>query len=221
MSAAAAANKEIAYSLYILNKAGSLLYQRDFHSVPRLDTNDYIFVGSTFHGLHAISSRGVGPASYAPSAVKGSSGVNTAAGPSATTSGSGSSSTGETTGDTKKEGKTSQAPPTIVPELAVEDTYKVGPTLDQLPITALPGITCIETRDFKLQSYQTLTGLKFVMTGSPNHTGLESMLKQICLLYVDYVLKNPFYKMDHLIRCEQFETRLLKYIASKQGVPDR
>eukprot|EP01132_Coremiostelium_polycephalum_P004535 gene4535-5651_t len=45
------------YSLYILNKAGTLIYQADYGPNPdKLSNNAYISLGSTFHGLHAIAS---------------------------------------------------------------------------------------------------------------------------------------------------------------------
>ncbi len=84
------------YSLYIINKAGGLIYQKvrcagrngwrgsdndrptrmsaelaarcslcrvpcvqDFSSVPKLSTNDYLRLASTFHSLHAITARGI------------------------------------------------------------------------------------------------------------------------------------------------------------------
>jgi len=47
------------FSLYVINKAGGLIYQKDFASIPKLQANDYLRLASTFHGLHAISGRGL------------------------------------------------------------------------------------------------------------------------------------------------------------------
>lgn len=44
-------------SLYIINKAGSLMYHHDFVDKPRLDENDYLRLGSAFHAFHVISSQ--------------------------------------------------------------------------------------------------------------------------------------------------------------------
>eukprot|EP00013_Stygamoeba_regulata_P001653 CAMPEP_0177636240 /NCGR_PEP_ID=MMETSP0447-20121125/4331_1 /TAXON_ID=0 /ORGANISM="Stygamoeba regulata, Strain BSH-02190019" /LENGTH=186 /DNA_ID=CAMNT_0019138085 /DNA_START=16 /DNA_END=577 /DNA_ORIENTATION=+ len=45
------------HSLYIVNKAGGLIYQKDFSAAaPKLELNDHLRLGSTFHGLHAITS---------------------------------------------------------------------------------------------------------------------------------------------------------------------
>eukprot|EP01101_Sappina_pedata_P002936 TRINITY_DN13147_c0_g1_i1.p1 TRINITY_DN13147_c0_g1~~TRINITY_DN13147_c0_g1_i1.p1 ORF type:complete len:137 (+),score=31.67 TRINITY_DN13147_c0_g1_i1:2-412(+) len=45
------------YSLYIINKSGGLVFQSDYgREAPKLDLNDHMRLGSTFHGLHAIAS---------------------------------------------------------------------------------------------------------------------------------------------------------------------
>jgi len=69
-------------SVYILNKAGGLIYQRDFQpaqrqsqeeepsfSVEKLSSNEYLVLAGTFHGIHAIASK-ISP-------VAGSSGIQT------------------------------------------------------------------------------------------------------------------------------------------------
>ncbi|EGV61620.1 hypothetical protein PSN45_000298 [Yamadazyma tenuis] len=48
------------YSLYILNKAGGLIYQSDNDRHPgvnKLTANDYLVLAGTLHGVHAITSR--------------------------------------------------------------------------------------------------------------------------------------------------------------------
>ncbi|CAB4379001.1 Sybindin-like protein [Rhizophagus irregularis] len=46
------------YSLYIINKAGGLIYQRDFaDSLNKLTSNEYLVLAGTFHGVHAITSK--------------------------------------------------------------------------------------------------------------------------------------------------------------------
>ncbi|KAI9187854.1 hypothetical protein H9P43_002245 [Blastocladiella emersonii ATCC 22665] len=56
--------------LWIINKAGGLIFQRDFgESLARLSTNDYLVLAGTFHSVHAIASR-ISP-------VPGSSGIET------------------------------------------------------------------------------------------------------------------------------------------------
>ena len=43
------------YTLYIVNKAGGLIFNRDLSPVAKLATNDYLTNASTFHSLHAIA----------------------------------------------------------------------------------------------------------------------------------------------------------------------
>mmetsp|Transcript_8438 Transcript_8438/g.15994 ORF Transcript_8438/g.15994 Transcript_8438/m.15994 type:complete len:141 (+) Transcript_8438:160-582(+) len=43
------------YSLYIINKSGGLIFQKDFAEVARLDTNEALTQASIWHSLHAIS----------------------------------------------------------------------------------------------------------------------------------------------------------------------
>ncbi len=184
--------KDVAYALYIINKAGTLLYQRDFVSLPRLKDDDYIFLGSTFHSLHVLSSHGVSPIPIASSSSSSSSST------SSSTSGKLQTTRGGAT-------STSSATPVASSTAASSSLSSLLPSgvssaFDLIPIEALPGITSIEARDFRLDCFQTLTGLKFLMSGSPSHSSLEAMCKQVCLLYTDYVLKNPFYKVDMPIR---------------------
>ena len=74
-------------------------------------------------------------------------------------------------------------------------------------------------QDFRLQCYQTLTGIKFLMTGAPHHNTMDKLLAQVYTLYTDYVLKNPFYELDMPIRAELFELNLLKLLAG--SIPTR
>lgn len=44
------------FSLYVINKAGGLIYQQDLSAAaPRLSSNDHLRLGSTFHSMHAIA----------------------------------------------------------------------------------------------------------------------------------------------------------------------
>ncbi|KAI5710568.1 trafficking protein particle complex subunit 4 [Diaphorina citri] len=70
------------------------------------------------------------------------------------------------------------------------------------------GIEVLEADTFKLHCYQTLTGVKFMIVGDTNQSGLDLILKKIYELYADYALKNPFYSLEMPIRCELFDTHL-------------
>ena len=41
--------------MYVLNKAGGLVYQRDFTNCKKPQGNQYLTLASTFHGLHTIA----------------------------------------------------------------------------------------------------------------------------------------------------------------------
>ncbi|KAK6202681.1 Longin-like domain-containing protein [Scheffersomyces amazonensis] len=46
------------YSIYILNKAGGLIYQNDVNpGLNRLSANDYLVLAGTLHGVHAIAAK--------------------------------------------------------------------------------------------------------------------------------------------------------------------
>jgi len=106
---------------------------------------------------------------------------------------------------------------------------------DELPELP-PGIVSLEAKGFRLQSFQTLTGLKIFVTAAPlvattgdsssnsdrdkntamiihqHHLYLDKILLSVYRLYSDYVLKNPFYKLDMPIRFELFDEQIIKLI---------
>lgn len=59
------------------------------------------------------------------------------------------------------------------------------------------GIEKLETDTFKLQSFQTLTGVKFVITAEAGTPDLGAVLQEIYELYTDYVLKVVPIHMRH------------------------
>ena len=128
-------------SLYINNKAGGLIFHRDFAAhAAKLDTNDHLRLASTFSGLALIMKQ--------LSPVRGSSQM-------------------------------------------VE----------------------LEADGFVLQSFDTQTGLKFFLTADPDSRHLDAVLREVYVLYSDYVLKNPFYESDMPIQCEKFDEKVQKLAA--------
>ncbi|KAK6541094.1 hypothetical protein TWF694_008469 [Orbilia ellipsospora] len=60
----------VVYAVLILNKAGGLIYQRDFNpGLQKISANDYLIIAGTFHGVHAITSQ------ISPTNDTGSSGL--------------------------------------------------------------------------------------------------------------------------------------------------
>ncbi|KAF9132899.1 hypothetical protein BGW39_011085 [Mortierella sp. 14UC] len=56
------------FSIYIINKAGGLVYNKDYsEGLSKLSSNEYLVLAGTFHGVHAITSK-ISP-------VPGSSGI--------------------------------------------------------------------------------------------------------------------------------------------------
>ncbi|KAG0000311.1 hypothetical protein BGZ79_006076 [Entomortierella chlamydospora] len=56
------------FSIYIINKAGGLVYNKDYSDgLSKLTSNEYLVLAGTFHGVHAITSK-ISP-------VPGSSGI--------------------------------------------------------------------------------------------------------------------------------------------------
>ena len=51
-----------------------------------------------------------------------------------------------------------------------------------------------------------------VLARSPESppSGASQVLKEVYVLYSDFVLKNPFYELDMPIHCDKFDQRLLK-----------
>ncbi|KZS90022.1 Sybindin-like protein [Sistotremastrum niveocremeum HHB9708] len=48
----------VTYSLWVINKAGGLVYQRNFaDGLAQLSSNEYLVLAGTLHGIHAITSR--------------------------------------------------------------------------------------------------------------------------------------------------------------------
>ncbi|XP_018579400.1 trafficking protein particle complex subunit 4 [Anoplophora glabripennis] len=70
------------------------------------------------------------------------------------------------------------------------------------------GIEVLEADTFRLNCFQTLTGVKIMVVSDPQQVGVEMFLKRIYEIYADYALKNPFYSLEMPIRCELFDSNL-------------
>jgi hypothetical protein len=58
----------VVFALLIVNKAGGLVYNREFHTgLSKLSSNDLLILAGTFHGVHAIT-RSLIPSSLLPAA---------------------------------------------------------------------------------------------------------------------------------------------------------
>ncbi|CAG9837550.1 unnamed protein product [Diabrotica balteata] len=70
------------------------------------------------------------------------------------------------------------------------------------------GIEVLEADTFRLNCFQTLTGVKLMIISDRTQTGVDVLLRRIYELYADYALKNPFYSLEMPIRCELFDVNL-------------
>ncbi|OZJ04672.1 hypothetical protein BZG36_02888 [Bifiguratus adelaidae] len=130
------------YSLYIINKAGGLVYQRDFaEGLTKLTSNEYLILAGTFHGVHAITSR-------------------------------------------------------------------------ISPVPSSNGLERLDSDQFTLYCFQTLTGTKFLLLTEPSHPNASTTLHHMYEIYSDFVMKNPFHTPEMPIRSDMFDRQLQKYVAS-------
>ena len=74
------------------------------------------------------------------------------------------------------------------------------------PVAKSSGVEVLETSQFRLQCFQSITGVKFVVISAYTNTqNVEPLLRKIYELYADFALKNPFYSIDMPIRAEKFD----------------
>jgi hypothetical protein len=152
--------RRVVYSLLIINKAGGLVYDREFSSgLQRLASNDKLILAGTFHSVHAIT-RGLIPISLAPQ--------NTAA----------------------------------------------QNATNNFPLRA-SGLEVLESSDFRLTCFETLTGTKFMLFTEPTRPNVDVLIKKVYELYADYVMKNPFYTIEMPIRCQKFDAGLDREIKAR------
>jgi trafficking protein particle complex subunit 4 len=74
------------------------------------------------------------------------------------------------------------------------------------------GLEVLETENFRMQCFNTLTGTKFLIFTDTTQVNLDVTLRRIYELYGDYVMKNPFYQLEMPVRCEIFDRKLSSYI---------
>ncbi|CAF1193107.1 unnamed protein product [Rotaria sp. Silwood1] len=83
------------------------------------------------------------------------------------------------------------------------------------------GIRELETDQFKLNCFQSITGIKFLALTDIRQGNVDALLKRSYELYSDYALKNPFYSIDQPIWCPLFQETVKQAIDSleKTGSP--
>ncbi|EFX04278.1 sybindin-like family protein [Grosmannia clavigera kw1407] len=74
------------------------------------------------------------------------------------------------------------------------------------------GLEVLESENFRMQCFTTLTGTKFLLFTDTAQISADATIRRIYDLYADYVMKNPFYQLEMPIRCEIFDRKLNSYI---------
>mmetsp|Transcript_4135 Transcript_4135/g.3611 ORF Transcript_4135/g.3611 Transcript_4135/m.3611 type:complete len:80 (+) Transcript_4135:2-241(+) len=62
----------------------------------------------------------------------------------------------------------------------------------------------MEDDTFQLHCYHSLTGLKFIVSATPSTQNLQRLLKDIYGLYCDFVMKDPFHRLEQPIKSKKF-----------------
>jgi hypothetical protein len=74
------------------------------------------------------------------------------------------------------------------------------------------GLEVLESENFRMQCFTTLTGIKFLLFTDTTQTNIDLIMKRIYDMYTDYVMKNPFYQLEMPVRCDMFDRKLSSYI---------
>ncbi|KAI1826477.1 Sybindin-like protein [Xylaria intraflava] len=74
------------------------------------------------------------------------------------------------------------------------------------------GLEVLESENFRLQCFNTLTGTKFLLFTDTLQANVDITMHKVYDLYADYVTKNPFYQLEMPIRCDTFDRKLNSYI---------
>ncbi|EJT72792.1 synbindin [Gaeumannomyces tritici R3-111a-1] len=74
------------------------------------------------------------------------------------------------------------------------------------------GLEVLETENFRLQCFNTLTGIKFLLFTDTTQANVDVTIRRIYDLYTDYVMKSPFYQLEMPVRCDMFDRKLNSYV---------
>ena len=77
------------------------------------------------------------------------------------------------------------------------------------------GIETLEAPTFTLEALMAVTGTLFFLTAEPRTPNLRGLLREIYVLFSDYVMKNPFHQMEMPIRSQLFDIKLKELIEAK------
>jgi trafficking protein particle complex subunit 4 len=180
------------YTLLIINKAGGLVYNRDFSAPPnpssaqKISTNDYLVLAGTFHGVHAIT-KSLTPRIPLPNQTSSSNNNNP------------NPSSSNASNPLNKSSSQNLTATTTVPN----------------PSLPASGIESLESSFFRLTCFQTHTGTKFLLITDPLMPNVDSVMKGVYERYADHVMKNPFYQMEMPVRIEGWERVIGQWLGGR------
>lgn len=186
------------YSLYILNKAGGLIYQNDFNpELNKLSANDYLVLAGTLHGVHAIAAR---LNQTITGKDEAQANENSAQNNSIIATGRAQNSNSNKTG--------LQSIETDLFNLYVFQTLSgikfilitsPNPVVHQLqPLGDNPGASGPSRGELTRQ-----------------YNVANDFFKQVYVIYGDYVMKDPFYSLDMPIKSVLFDGKVRELVASQ------
>lgn len=77
----------------------------------------------------------------------------------------------------------------------------------------LGGVHVLKADTFDLCSFQSLTGVTFMLITSPGYPRPVALLQgEVYRLYCDYVLKNPFHEAEQVIKSELFDGKIVELL---------
>lgn len=79
------------------------------------------------------------------------------------------------------------------------------------------GIVTLVTSTYTLQAFRAASGVQFFVTADVNTENLGQFLREVYVLYADYVMKNPFYELDMPIKVDKWDWHL-KQVADKYNL---
>eukprot|EP00038_Savillea_parva_P026146 m.51756 g.51756 ORF g.51756 m.51756 type:complete len:141 (-) comp7331_c0_seq1:2048-2470(-) len=80
------------------------------------------------------------------------------------------------------------------------------------PTVPYEGFKHYITGSYKLNCVETMTGLKVVLTTDVNVGDIQTDLRDIYKLYIEYAVKNPCYELGEPINLDKFKDKLDEYV---------
>ena len=193
----------VVYILLIINKAGGLIFTREFHTgLAQLSSNDLLILAGTFHGVHAITRSLIPPPIAQANNLTHTNPTSASSffNKQATSNSNRNSSSGGGGGDASNNATIASNGGTSTATM-----FPVKPS----------GLEVLETTLFRMTCFPTVTGTKFLLLTEPGQANVDVVMRRCYELYADYVMKNPFYTVDMPIRCAKFESALDSFIRAR------